>query len=147
MANEADIKGRRKMKDKFDALNQLTRCAIHRCDYCEHYERFTHSECIDMISENAQIITQALNGENTTICGYPVQALAEIAYTMQDKGISVSEAVYAMENTNEVVKMIRDAEEKLFHEAFRSFSKKIDPETETELNEGWKKILEAVEGK
>ena len=129
------------MKEEIEALVQITMCARHKCEICYYGERFTHQECDDLISENA------LNGEKTTICGYPVQALAEIAYTMQDKGISAAEAVYAMENTNEVVKMIREAEEKLFHETIRSFTKPMNPEIEDELNEGWKKILEALEGK
>ena len=79
------------------------------------------------------------------IYGYPVRALAEIAYTMREKGVSEYEAIDILKNTDEVAKIITDAQEKMFHETIRSFTKPMNPEIEDELNEGWKKILEALE--
>ena len=50
------------MKEEIEALVQITMCARHKCEICYYGERFTHQECDDLISENAVIITDALNG-------------------------------------------------------------------------------------
>lgn len=79
------------------------------------------------------------------IYGYPVRLLAEVAFTMNEKGISAYEAIDVLKNADEVAKMITEANERIFHEWIRETQKPLNPKIEKEMNEGWQHILDALE--